>query len=107
MSLEITRIYKNSSDEELRIDTIIMEQNMNTMSFIERKKAAMTYKRRVTKTTLNTTATRTVASIELIGTYDSCETSSNDFLYAIWNDASGSEMIRCNMSDLPGVGDSV
>ena len=104
---EITRIYKNSDDEELRVDTIKMVPKYNTMAFIEPKINIIPYKRELNKTILNTTITRTISSIEIIGDYDSCETDSNDYLYAIWNNNSGTEMIRCNMSDLPGVGDSV
>lgn len=104
---ELTRIYKNSDGEELRIDTIIMEQKLDGISFIERPKNNKVYKRLIKTIRLNTTTDRTIASVELIGNYDSCETVSTNYTYAIWNDKAGSEFVRCNMSDLPTVGTDV
>lgn len=105
--LELTRIYKNTDGEELRMDTIIMEQKLDGISFIERNKNNKVHKRLVNTIRLHTTTTREVTSIELVGNYDSCETVSGNYTYAIWNDKAGNEFVRCNMSDLPIVGNNV
>ena len=98
--LEITRIYRNSSGDEVRIDTIIMVRKRNV---IVDGVSTPTFRRELKTTLLHRPADRVVSTLEVIGSYDSIDTSTGDYTWATWDSPSA----RANMSDLPGIGDTV
>jgi len=98
---QINRFYKNAAGDDLRIDTIIMEEKLDTFSIGEPN--GRVWIRRLTTNNIFSTADRTVASIEVLGDFDSVETSSNSFIYATWN----SPAISVSMEDLPAVNDEL
>jgi hypothetical protein len=97
----LNRIYKDSSGNEIRIDTIIMTKKRD--SLVVNPEVGIPYERNVSTITLNTSADRTVASIEAIGNYTSIDTTNFD--WAKWNTTTPE--VYCNMSDLPDVTDTV
>jgi hypothetical protein len=103
--LEATRIYKNASDEEIRIDTITLLAKRDNICIgaMGDMQSGHTYSRNVNITRLYSSADRVVASIILMGSFDSVETSSGSFLLASWI----SPATDLDMSDLPVVGDTV
>lgn len=103
MALEVTRIYKNASTETLRVDSIYMDPTSNTIATGTSRR---TYYRRLSTSYLYGPASRVVDSIEVVTTADSAESASGDVTWVEWTKpTSGS--IRCDMSDLPAVGDTV
>lgn len=103
MAFEVTRIYKNAATDTLRVDSIYMDATSNT---IATGTARRTYYRRLSTSYLYGPADRDVASIEVVTTADSAESSSGNITWVEWTTpTSGS--IRCDMSDLPDVGNTV
>lgn len=103
--LQVNRIYKNAAGEEIRIDTISLSRKRSRIvkaDFMETG-AADVFERSVNKLKLHVSADRTVTEIELIGDFDTVETSSGNFLWAAWD----SPVARVNMSDLPAITDDV
>lgn len=98
--MQVTRIYRNSAEYDLRIDSINMVRKQNT---IASEASTHTFTRRLTTNNIYSTATsdRTVAEIEVIGDFDTIEGSS--YAWAKWT----SPQATVNMTDLPVVGDSV
>lgn len=106
--MEITRSYYNSS-ELIRIDKIYMRQRSNFGAIIRYQEPTpkFIYIRKVVTTRLNSTGTtRTVDAIEVIGDYDTIEASTGDYAWASLT-VGDSSIIRVDMSDLPGIGDTV
>ena len=103
--LQLNRVYKNSAGEEIRIDVISLRRKRNRIVKVGLMEtgAADVFVRDVNKMNMHVSADRTVTSIELIGNYDTAETSSGDYLWASWTSPSA----RVDMSDLPAVGDSI
>ena len=104
--MNVTRIYKNSADETLRIDSIIM---IRTAAPPNVYPETMTYRRSLQTNLVFTGIDRTVASIELLGDYDSSDFNpsiANSYSWVAWS-TFGENGVRCNMSDLPQVGESV
>lgn len=100
MGLELSRIYKNASDETLRIDSIYMESTTNQLTSGTRRR---TYQRRIQTNKVLGPASRTVDSIELLTNADTYEASSGSFTWVAWD----SPPCECGMSDLPIVGSDV
>jgi hypothetical protein len=102
-NLEVTRLYKNASDDTLRIDTIYMERTTNSFNS---GIGASTYYRRLSTTFVvqSNISDRDVAYIQLITTADEIDTTYYD--YVRWN-TNRAHPINCNMSDLPNVGDTL
>ena len=99
--LKVTRQYINIGGETLRTDEIIMSSKTPSIakSFTEQ-----VFERHIVNRTLVAgPADRTVDSIQLIGNFTDYESSSGDFLYVEWS----SPATICDMSDLPGLGDTV
>jgi hypothetical protein len=98
--MELTRIYRNSNEDELRVDTIIMERRSNTIS---KNFQNHTFQRNLKTQFYFGPADRVVADIQVIGDFTSIEQSSGNFMYAEWASPPGT----CDMSDLPIIGDTV
>jgi hypothetical protein len=97
--LEVTRIYLNGEDQ-LRIDTIIMQRKDNTSTIGIEKPV---FERNIIKMVLFTNIDREVDSIQLIGTFTDQEDESGDYTWCSWDKPA----CICYMDDLPGVGDDV
>jgi hypothetical protein len=70
--------------------------------------AAKTYARRITHSYLHETgAARVVAGIQIVTSADTIETVSGDYTFAEWTTINAGQTVRCDMSDLPGIGDTV
>jgi len=105
MALPVIRIYKNTAEDTLRVDTISMEATSNALTTGVNAK---TYRRRLSVSYLHETgAARTVAGIQIISTADTFETVSGDYTYVEWTGINNDTPVRCDMSDLPGIGDTV
>ena len=99
MALFATRTYKNAAGNILREDQISMSA---TSDVICTGVNARTYSRQVRPITVSGISDRVVASITVTSSATSAD-SSADILWIEWTSPS----VRCGMSDLPGVGDSV
>ena len=96
------RIYKNSSDETLAVDSI---------SIVERTRVARNNQRlrtgykNVQRTMINLGGTRTIAKIQMVGSYSSI---ASDFTEATWA-ATGNDSndVTINLDDLPQIGDTI
>lgn len=102
-----TRTYKNDNGDILRLDNIIMEPTSGTLSSGTESR---TWSRRLTKQLQHGFLDRVVATIEFITDADRVDTGSwpsaySDYTWAEWD--WDSQVIRCNMSDLPKIGDTV
>jgi len=105
MGLPVTRIYKNAAADILRIDTISMEPTTNALTTGINAK---TYARRLSISRLHETgASRTIAGIQIVTTADTIETISGDYTSVEWTIINNGVTVLCDMSDLPGIGDSV
>ena len=98
--LTITRQYVNAADETIRVDEIFMVRTSNTLA---RAASEHTFQRQITTTNIYGPADRVVSSLVLIGNFTFVEPSSGDFLYAEWT----SPATICDMTDLPGLTDTV
>jgi hypothetical protein len=100
----MSRIYKNSEDETIRVDTIYLEA---TRDVIMSGVAQRTYARRVEKLLLFESSNRVVDVIQLVTDADvinSGEVSGPlNYPSCSWT-ATGA---TCGMSDLPVIGDTV
>lgn len=101
MALEVTRLYKNAGADILRVDSIYMDPTSNTLNTGIGSK---TYYRRLNSSYMYGPADRVVASIEVITSADDADTST-DIEWVEWT--TRSQTIRCDMSDLPKVADTV
>jgi len=104
MAYEVTRVYKNAAGDSLRIDTIHMRANSNALTT---GVAAKTYYRSLTTTWMYEPVDRDVASFQLVTNADTVELVSGDYTYVHWTGKNNGVTVRCEMSDLPGVGDTV
>ena len=116
MLLSTTRIYRNAAGEEIGADYVIMspKTNIYVKSFLKAEKQPIVYKRHVTSTVFDVTSDLTVASIELIGNFtDRDSTAEKDWctwdllLDTVTSGTRDKKTIRCDMSDLKSVGDSI
>lgn len=101
----IIRSYLNSSEDVIREDNIFMSRKHHTI--IDGVNAP-TFNRIVNTDKAHYSAgysDRVVNSITISGDYDFIETDTGNFILASWE--FGGTTVRCNMSDLPGVGDTV
>jgi hypothetical protein len=99
----VTRYYKNSSDEVLRIDTITFESTTNSLNKPITQK---TYARKVSVELAIGALDRTVATIHLLtdaNNYPFNVSGGNNYEWVSWDDPA----FRCNMSDLPQIGETV
>ena len=105
MALPVTRTYTNAAADILRVDTISMEATSNQLTT---GTAAKTYTRRISTSLLHETgAARLVAGIQIITSADTIEIVSGDYKYVEWTTINNGVVVRCNMSDLPGIGGTV
>ena len=100
--MELTRVYKNSSGDSLRIDTIYMEPKTNALTSGVLPK---TYTRRVATTLIYEAADRTVDSIQIITDADTVDASAYTFVE--WTNCNAGQGVYCDLSDLPGLSDTV
>jgi hypothetical protein len=104
MAHTCSRIYKNSSEDTIRVDTMYLEATRDViMSGVSQK----TYARRIEKLLLCESADRVVTSIQIVTDADTVETGDVsgplNYPYCSWSSTGA----ICNMSDLPIIGDSV
>jgi len=104
MAYQVTRVYKNAAGTSLRVDSITMEANSNALTT---GVAAKTYYRRISTSYIYEPADRDVASFQLVTDADTVEVISGDYTYVHWTGKNNGVTVRCEMSDLPGVGDAV
>jgi len=104
MKLEVTRIYKNSATDIIRVDTIYMQPTTNQLTSGVN---ARTFYRDLSTSKLHEPADRVVASIQLITSADTVETATGNYLTATWTGRNAGVPILCDMSDLPRVGNTV
>ena len=106
MGLEVTRIYKNSHEDTLRVDTIYWTRTTSTLNI---GTGLSTYARQLN--TLNMVASivvnRVVANIEVITNANTIDGSGPPYNYQFvrWTRSNG--IINGDMSDLPVIGDTV
>lgn len=98
---QLTRLYRNSDDEDLRIDKINAVPRFDNL--ITGSTGGQTYLREKTTTLIYGSSNRTVSEIQVIGDFDSVETSSGNFVWVSWDKPS----IDMDLSDLPFVGDEI
>jgi len=98
--MELVRQYRNAAGDDLRIDSIIMERRQVTSVS---KATGHTFARQLsTRSVYNTSVSdRVVAEIEIIGDFNDIDGSA--YSWASWNSPS----TKCDMSDLPFIGDTV
>lgn len=105
ISLEVQRIYLNSAGDTIRIDEIFMNPTVSTTAV---GAVTRTYRRDLkTSLVLEGGANRTVSSIQIItsaNSYDYNASLPANYNWVEWTTISNS---RCNMSDLPQIGDDV
>ena len=101
---QITRIYKNSAGNTLRTDIINLTPTTTPMST---SVDAKTFKRELRTELRYEDADRVVDVIEVFTTADTVENVSGNYLYVEWTTGNADQGKRCNMSDLPKVGDTV
>lgn len=99
MALYATRVYKNASGNILRTDSISMTATSDTICTGTSKR---TYSRAVNAKVVYGISDRVVASIQIESDATSAD-SSSDIAWIAWTSPS----VRCDMSDLPGVGDTI
>lgn len=99
--LTITRLYKNTDGETLRIDNLVMQPNFNKNNS---SYSDTTYYRELQSQNILEATDRDVASVSLVTEADTFETSSGNYLWAKW---SKHPLCQCDMSDLPRVGDTI
>jgi hypothetical protein len=99
----VTRYYKNSSDETLRIDEITFESTTNSLN---KPIAQQTFARKVSVQKVLEALDRTVSTIALLTDADNYPfnvSGGNNYEWVSWNNPA----FRCNMSDLPQIGETV
>lgn len=113
--LQVNRIYKNTDGNELRTDIISLNRKRDNIVVAANKtnNSGYVYNRHVKTTYIhdNLVTDRDVASIQITGDYDEIDTN-EDRAWVSWNlptgeDNANDKKTRLNMSDLPGIGDTV
>lgn len=110
MLMEIIRVYKNDTDT-IRIDVLSVSGAANlgrvaTYSADNGDSLRIGPRKKTTQLINSTGVARTVDGIEIIGDYDTVDTVSGNYAYATKTLGSG-QVVRIDMSDLPGLGDTV
>lgn len=106
--LEFSRIYKNSTEDTIRIDTIRMTPTQMPSTVAMNASFERTYARTVEKAiVLGATSDRVVASVEIITDADQYEAPGSGAVNYNWVAWTRLNNLRCNMSDLPQIGDTV
>ena len=100
----VTRIYKNVTGDILRVDTMFMESTTDPISSGVDPK---TFRRTLTTQRHHGPASRVVTEIEIYTDADTIETASGNYTFVAWTGGNAGTDYRCNMSDLPAVGDTV
>jgi hypothetical protein len=109
MSYEVVRVYKNYADQTIRIDTLYLEPEMRAGTatsgprFVSPKRILD----RVVVHGNEYDTDRTVASIELSGSFDDYESTSGNYTWVKWNTGSDDAPLYMKMGDLPALGDSI
>lgn len=113
--MNVVRIYTNSTNETLRVDELHIDISVNIGEIVRHtlsQTMPIQQGKRILKTTLvNSTSSsygpdRVVAGIEVSGDYSTIETISGDYTWAEKILGNGNS-VQLNMSDLPGIGDTV
>lgn len=102
--MELSRVYKNSSDDIIRIDTIYLRSTGSEQTTGPVRK---TWIRTVDTSLVLESSDRTVSSIQLVtdaDTYDSSASGPQNYTWVSWSTHGG---VRCDMSDLPVIGETV
>jgi len=102
---DVTRVYKNAAEDIIRVDTMIMEPTTNVLTT---GVSARTFRRRLkTELRASLAAGRVVATIDVYTNADTVELATGNYTYVQWSNGNADTAYRCNMSDLPAVGDTV
>lgn len=113
--MHVIRIYANSTNETIRVDELHVDPSVNIGEIVRHtlsQTMPIQQSKRILKTTLvnGTSASylpdRIVTGIEVSGDYNDIETISGNYEWATKTLGNGS-LLRLNMSDLPGIGDTV
>jgi hypothetical protein len=113
--MKITRTYLDSADEVLRVDEVTIEVSppypvMDLRAGSDPGLRLVIGPQEVKTIKVHTSgasgASRTVASINIIGDYDEIEEASGSFLWAS-KTLGNSQALRFDMSNLPAIGDTV
>lgn len=99
--MQLTRFYKNTEGADLRVDSIIMVERRGPASMIVTD--GRTYIREINTTLFYGVTDREIASIEMIGDFDSIETSSGSYSWVSWE----RPVLDLDLSDLPFVGETI
>ena len=100
------RLCNNANGETLRTDTVTMVEKSSTLA---QSHTAMTWKREVA-TSLSPSplvGDNTISTIQVIGNFDSKDSSSDGYNYYYNWVAWTAPAVRINLSDLPQIGDTV
>jgi hypothetical protein len=117
---DVTRIYKNATDEVIGMDQISISVAKNSIAVTNRdhtnepRQMFDVYVDKITKirTRIHEGAggDRTIATIQMIGTYDSIQEDSGNFLNATWTAVAINEtdlIVNFNSIDVALVGESL
>jgi hypothetical protein len=99
--MQLTRFYKNTDGADLRVDSITMVERKGPVSMVVTD--GRTYIREIKTTLFYGVADREITDIEVIGDFDSIETSSGSYSWASWERPS----LDVDLSDLPYVGETI
>jgi hypothetical protein len=110
MLIEIIRVYKNDTDT-IRVDVVNVTgaRNMGKIATYQANNGdalAFGPRKKTTQVIHSSGVARTVTGIEIIGDFDTVETVSGDYKYATKTLGNG-QVVRIDMSDLPGLGATV
>lgn len=109
--MKVLRIYKNSSEDILRVDTINMLPTTSTTAV--GAVDATYYKSFSKEVYVEGSASRVVSSIMIntdADTWESIPSAAANYNWVEWTTENGKALarpVRCNMSNLPQIGDSV
>ena len=105
MPYSVIRVYTNAAGDTLRTDTIYLRATSNQLTTGVNPKTF--YRELSTTITHETGAARVVAGIQVTTNADTIETVTGDYVLATWTAVNAGQNVICDMSDLPGIGDSV
>jgi hypothetical protein len=114
--MELTRIYYNGSNETLRVDKITVdilppiyqEPNVNDDSGLQMRIGPQRLVTTILGSHASLAGSRQVSNIELVGDYDDYDQTGAPYNMTWATKTLGNDqVVRFNMSELPGIGDDV
>jgi len=108
MAYDVVRVYKNYSDDIIRIDDLSLSPVLKAGTATSGP-VLVSPKRSITTNTIRSSgldSDRTVGSIEITGSFTDQETTSGNYEWVSWNTGTDdTKKIYMQMSDLPKIGD--